>query len=57
MNVKELIANLRGLDPKNISCDGCTQGFILDKITPVSGDYNLCDECFEEWYPEFCIKY
>jgi len=34
-------------------CDGCANRFIMNHITPVSGDYWLCELCFLRWYPEF----
>ena len=52
-DVLKLIVQLCGLDPKDIGCDGCSGRFTMDKITPVSGCYNLCHKCFKEWYPEF----
>jgi len=50
----DMIADLRGLDPQDIVCDGCEGHFVLNRITPVSGDHNLCPDCFKRWYPEFC---
>lgn len=37
-------------------CDGCEGNFILDRLTPVSGDCSLCEPCFRRWYPEFFEK-
>lgn len=35
------------------TCSGCNGTFREDRLSPVSGDFWLCRDCFDRWYQNF----
>jgi predicted SprT family Zn-dependent metalloprotease len=49
VNAHDIITDLRGRDREGeYDCDGCSGRFAQERLHPTSGDWWLCDKCYDD---------